>query len=76
MDLLDFFDMTKKFERVMVPGSQTQGRVLTTNRELYDDPFNIKKTIKGKDYAREYQVQEEREMVDVSIIWDFPLIFV
>ena len=69
MDLLDFFDMSKKFERVMVPGSQTQGHVLMANEELFHDPFNIKKPVKGQDYAREYQVQEEREMVEVSIIW-------
>jgi hypothetical protein len=68
MDLLDFFDMSKKFERVMVPGSQTQGRVLTANEELFHDPFNIKKPVKGKDYAREYQVQEECEVVEVSIV--------
>jgi len=54
MDLLALLDnMTEKFERVMVPGSQTQGHVLT----------------KGQDYAQEYQVQEEHEMVEVSIIW-------
>jgi hypothetical protein len=60
--------MTKKLERVMVPGSQTQGHVLTTNEELLHDSFNIKKSIKGKDYAREYRVQEECEMVEVSIM--------
>jgi len=69
MDLLDFFDMSKKFERVMVPGSQTQGRVLTANEELSHDPFNIKKHVKGKDYARKNQVQEKCKMVEVSIIW-------
>lgn len=69
MDLLDFFDMSKKFERVMVPGSQTQGHVLTSSEELSHDPFNIKKPFEGQDYAREYQVQEEREVVEVSIIW-------
>ena len=69
MDLLDFFDMTKKFERVMVPGSQTQGHVRIANEELFHDPFNINKPVKGQDYAREYQVQEEQEMVEVSIIW-------
>lgn len=64
MDLLDFFDMNKKFERMMVPGSQTQGHVLTANEKVSHDPFNIKKPIKGEDYATEYQVQEEREMVE------------
>jgi len=70
MDLLDFFDMSKKFERVMVPGSQTQGHILTASEELSNDPFNIKKPVKGQDYAREYRVQEEREMIEVSVIWD------
>jgi CRISPR/Cas system CSM-associated protein Csm3 (group 7 of RAMP superfamily) len=69
MDLLDFFDMTKKFERVMVPGSETQGRVRTESEELFHDPFKIMKPVKGQDYAREYRVQEEHEMVEVSIIW-------
>ena len=75
MDLLEFFDMTKKFERVMVPGSQTQGHVQIANKELFHDPFNIKKRIKGQDYAREYKLQEEREMAEVSIIWDCSYIF-
>jgi hypothetical protein len=69
MDLLDFFDMTKMFERVMVPGSQTQGHVLITDKKLCHGPFNIEKTVKGQDYAEEYQVQEEHEMDKVSIIW-------
>jgi len=69
MDLLHLLDMLKKFEGAMVPGSQTQGRVLTANEELFQDPFNIKKPVKGQDYAREYQVQEECEMVEVSIVW-------
>ena len=69
MDLLHIFDMTKKFERVKVPGSQTQGHVLTESEELFHDPFKIRKPVKGRDYAREYQVQEEHEMVEVSIIW-------
>jgi hypothetical protein len=68
MDLLDFFDMSKKFERIMVPGSQTQGHVLTEREKVSHDPFNTKKPIKGQDYATEYQVKEEREMVEVSII--------
>ena len=68
MDLPDSCDMTKKFERVMVPGSQTQGHVLT-ERELFHDPFKIMKPVKGQDYAQEYQVQEEHEMAEVSIIW-------
>jgi hypothetical protein len=69
MDLLDFFDMTKKFERVMVPGGQTQGHVLTTDERLRHDPFNIKKPVKGRGYTREYKVREERELLEVSIIW-------
>ena len=52
MDLLDFFDMSKKFEKVMVPGSQTQGHVLTASEELSHDPFNIKKSVNGQDFAR------------------------
>jgi len=68
MDLLDLFDMSKKYERVMVPGSQTEGHVVTENKELFHDPFNIKKPVKGQDYAREYQVQEEHEVIEVSII--------
>ena len=68
MDLLDIFDMTKKYERVMVPGSQTQGHVLT-EREMLHDPFKIIKPVKGQGYAREYQAQEEHEMLEVSIMW-------
>jgi hypothetical protein len=68
MDLLDFFDMTKTFERVMVPGSQTQGHVQIVNEELFHDPFNITKHIKGQDYARQYQVQEECELAEVSVM--------
>jgi hypothetical protein len=68
MDLLDFFDMSKKFERVLVPGSQTQGLVQTANEDLFHDPFNIKKHVKGQDYARQYQVQEACEMAEVSVI--------
>jgi hypothetical protein len=67
MDLLDFFDMTKTFERVMVPGSQTQGHVVTSDG-LFCDPSDSRKHIKGQDYARQYQIQEEREMAQVSII--------
>jgi len=69
MDLLDFFDMSKEFERVMVPGSQTEGHVLMANEKLFHGPCNIKKPVEGQDYAIEYQAQEEREMVEVSIIW-------
>jgi hypothetical protein len=68
MDLLDIFDMSKKFERVVVPGSQTQGCVKVCDEELFDDLFNIKKPSKGLDYARQYQIQEENEMVEVSIM--------
>jgi hypothetical protein len=67
MDLLDFFDMTKKFERVMVPGSQTQGHVQITD-ELFYDPFNIKKHKEGQNCARQYQIQQKSEVTQVSII--------
>jgi hypothetical protein len=69
MDLLDFFNMNKKFERMMIPGSETQGHLPTVSEELFHNPFNIKEPVKGQDYTREYQEQEEHEMVEVSIIW-------
>jgi hypothetical protein len=75
MDLLDIFDMTKKFEKVVVPGSQTQGHVQIANEELFHDPFNIKKHIKGRDYARHYQLQEEREVAEVSFMWECFCVF-
>jgi hypothetical protein len=68
MDLLDIFDMSKKFERVLVPGSQTQGHVKTCDEQLFYDPFDIKKPSRGLDYARQYQIQEENEMAQVSIM--------
>ncbi|KAJ4435831.1 hypothetical protein ANN_18450 [Periplaneta americana] len=64
MDLLEFFDMSKKFERVIVPGSQTQGHVNTTNEDMFYDPFDFKKPVKGKDYAKEYQLKEEAEFAE------------
>lgn len=67
MDLLDIFDMTKKFERVVVPGGQTQGHVHTCHEQLYD-PFDIKKCRKGFDYARQYQIQEDNDVAQVSIM--------
>jgi hypothetical protein len=67
MDLLDVFDMSKTFERVMVPGSQTRGYVVTSD-ELFCNPPDMKKHIKGRDYIRQYQIQEEQEVIQVSII--------
>jgi hypothetical protein len=68
MDLLDIFDMSKKFERVMVPGSQTQGHVRICDEDLFHNPYDNKKPSKGLDYARPYQMQEENEMFQVSIM--------
>jgi hypothetical protein len=67
MDLLDVFDMSKTFEKVMVRGSQTQGHVVTSE-ELFSTSSGIKKHMKGRDYARHYQIQEEQEIIQVSII--------
>lgn len=62
MDLLDVFDMSKTFEKVMVPGSQTQGHVVTSDK-LFSIPSDMKKHVKGRDYARHYQIQEEQEVI-------------
>jgi hypothetical protein len=67
MDLLDVFDLSKTFEKVIVPGSQTQGRVVTSDGLFYN-PRGGKKLIKGQDYARQYQIQEEQVVAEVSIL--------
>jgi hypothetical protein len=67
MDLLDVFDLSKTFEKVIVPGSQTQGRVVTSDGLLYT-PCVGKKQIMGQDYARQYQIQEEQAVAQVSIL--------
>ena len=66
-DILDIFDMSKKFERVYVRGSQTQGYVEITDKDLFYDPYDIKKEKRGQEYAREYQEQEEYEVFEVRI---------
>jgi hypothetical protein len=67
MDLLDVFDLSKTFERVKVPGSQTRGHVVSSD-ELFSNPSDMKKHIKGRDYVRQYEIQEEQEIIQVSII--------
>jgi hypothetical protein len=66
MDLLDVFDLSKTFEKVIVPGSQTRGHVVTSDK-LFHNPSDGKKQIKGIDYARQYQIEEEQAAAQVSI---------
>jgi hypothetical protein len=67
MDLLDVFDLSKTFQRVKIPGSQTQGHVKTSDALFYN-PSDGEKHNKGQDYARQYQKQEEQEVAQVSIL--------
>ncbi|XP_067013969.2 probable ATP-dependent RNA helicase spindle-E [Anabrus simplex] len=64
MELLDFFDLSKKFERVCVQGSQTQGHIQVSSATFFPDPCTSKGPHKGQEYAKEYQIEEDRLMVE------------
>ncbi|PSN47186.1 putative ATP-dependent RNA helicase spindle-E [Blattella germanica] len=63
-DLLDFFNLKKDFKKVIVPGSQTQGRIVPVDKDIFYDPYDIKKETKGKEYAKQYQEQEEKSLTE------------
>ncbi|KAK7866118.1 hypothetical protein R5R35_011634 [Gryllus longicercus] len=61
MDLLDdFFNLNKKFERVVVPGSQTGGRIMVDPDSVPEDYRRHKVVSKGTDYVKEFREEDER----------------
>ncbi|GLH06847.1 Probable ATP-dependent RNA helicase spindle-E [Gryllus bimaculatus] len=71
MDLLDdFFNLNKKFERVVVPGSQTGGRIMVDPDSVPDDYRRHKVVSKGTDYVKEFREEDERlwrELPEIKI---------
>lgn len=61
MDLLDdFFNLNKKFERVVVPGSQTGGKIMVEPDTFPEDYQKNKVLSKGTDYAKQFKEEDER----------------
>ncbi|KAG8222127.1 hypothetical protein J437_LFUL002124 [Ladona fulva] len=58
MDLLDFFDLSRKLEKVTIPGGISQ----TRKKVPPPPPVEESESEDEKDYAKEYQLKEEEEL--------------
>lgn len=74
-EINDFFDFSKKFERVTVPTGCLTGQTTTYYPQTSIDPRIVKREEKGNEYALEYSIAEKKRMMEVSYVWFKTLFF-
>ncbi|XP_055923260.1 probable ATP-dependent RNA helicase spindle-E [Eupeodes corollae] len=63
-EINDFFDFSKKFERVTVPTGCLTGQTTTYYPQTSIDPRIVKREEKGNEYALEYSIAEKKRMME------------
>lgn len=68
MDVFDFLNQNKPLVRKTISGGTTNGRVMTEQPKTLN-PLNRRDDYKDTvEYASEYVTENERQMVEVSLI--------